>query len=57
MHGLLLTAEGIFSSITSDMLMGVFNSVIEVLPTVVPVTVAFAGFHKAWGFIKGAIFG
>lgn len=47
----------IFSCVTTEMLMGVFNSVVEVLPIVVPVTVAFGGFTRAWGFIKGAIFG
>ena len=52
MHLMSLADTGIFSSISTDMLMGIFDSVTDLIPIVIPVVVAFAGFYKAWGFLK-----
>ena len=55
MHFATLAGEGMFSSVTSDILMGVFDNVTSLIPIVVPVVVAFIGFRKAWGFLKSSI--
>ena len=54
---LIASGTGIFSSVTSESLMTVFDSVTELVPVVVPVVIAFIGFKKAWGFLKSAIKG
>jgi len=55
MHFLLGAGEGIFSSVTSDSLMGIFNEVTSLVPIVIPVVIAFIGFRKGWGFLKSAV--
>ena len=50
-------STGLFSSVTSDLLMGVFDSVTDVIPIVVPVVIAFIGFRKAWSFLVSQVAG
>lgn len=52
-----LASTGLFDFVTTDSLMAVFNSVTDLLPVIFPVTVAFAGFYKAWGFLKNQLHG
>ena len=42
--------------ITADMLSGVFNQVIYLLPVCLPVMVLFAGFRKGLGFVKSVLY-
>ena len=42
--------EGIFSGITSEVLMGVFDQVTALIPVVTGVVIAFIGFRKGWSF-------
>ena len=48
---------GIFDGITTSMLMGVFDQVTALVPTVAGVVIAFIGFRKGWSFLRGAIAG
>ena len=57
MHFATLTGTGIFDSVTTETLMGIFTSVTDIIPIVVPVVIAFIGFRKAWGFLKSEIWG
>lgn len=52
MHLATLTGSGIFESVTTECLMGIFTDVTNLVPILVPVVIAFIGFRKAWGFLK-----
>ena len=52
-----IVGAGIFDTITSEMLMGVFNQVTGLVPVVAGVVIAFIGFRKGWSFLRGAIAG
>ena len=44
-----------FEGITSDVFLGVFDEVKNLIPIVIPAVVAFLGFRKGWQFLRGAL--
>lgn len=43
------------SVITSDMVSGVFDEIIGLLPVIIPACVGFLGIRKAWSFVMGCL--
>ena len=48
-------AKTLASIVTADMLGGVFNEIISLLPVVIPVTVGFIAIRKGLGFLFGSL--
>lgn len=46
-----------FEGITAAMLLGILDSIKEVMPIVVPTVVGFLAFRKGWSFLKEQIRG
>lgn len=43
------------SIVTADMVKGVFNEILSLLPVIVPVSVGFIGVRKGLGFLFGSL--
>lgn len=54
---LLDTATQLSAIVTADMVNGVFDEIIGLLPILVPCIVGFAGIRKGLGFLKSTIKG
>ena len=52
---LTLTTSVLQSVVTADMMNGVLNEVIGVLPVCVPVMVTFIGLRKGISFVRGVL--
>lgn len=52
-----MTETSLFSGITSDMLNGVLDEIVALVPIVAPAVIGFIAFRKGWSFIKSAIKG
>ena len=50
-----MDATNYFSSITTDVCMGVLEQITSLLPTVAPAVIGFIAFRKGWSFVKGAL--
>ncbi len=55
MSGLLLTETVLDKVITAEMMSGVFNEIVGVLPVVVPVSVGFIAIRKGLGFVFSSL--
>lgn len=44
-----------FSSVTTDVCMGVLEQITSLVPVVVPAVIGFIAFRKGWNFVKGAL--
>lgn len=57
LHGMLLAAETsiLKTVITADMMNGVFDEVVGVLPTAMPVMVSFIALRKGINFVQGIL--
>ena len=44
-----------FSSVTTDVCMGVLDQITGILPTILPAVIGFIAFRKGWKFVKGAL--
>ena len=49
------TGKVLSGIITSDMIGGVLDEIINVLPIVLPVSIGFIGIRKAIGFVLGSL--
>lgn len=52
-----METQNMFSSVTTDVCMGVLNQITSLVPTVVPAVIGFIAFRKGWKFIKSALVG
>lgn len=59
MPGMFLTAAAadLSTVITGDMLMGVLDQIVGLLPVVLPVMITFIGLRKGIGFVRGILQG
>lgn len=49
------TAAGLADIVTSDMLSGVLNEIVDLLPVVIPVMIGFIGLRKGISFLQGVL--
>lgn len=49
------TASGLADIVTSDMLSGVLNEIVDLLPVVIPVMIGFIGLRKGISFLQGVL--
>jgi len=47
--------SGIFSGITSDMFLTIYEDAVSGLPIVIPAVIGFLGLRKAVGFVMGLL--
>ena len=50
-----LTATGLSSIVTADMLGGVLDEIVGLLPVVIPVMIGFIGLRKGISFLQGVL--
>lgn len=50
-----LTASGLSSIVTADMLGGVLDEIVGLLPVVIPVMIGFIGLRKGISFLQGVL--
>lgn len=50
-----LTSTGLASIVTSDMLQGVLDEIVGLLPVVIPVMIGFIGLRKGISFLQGVL--
>lgn len=43
------------TTVTAEMVTGVLDEVLGLVPIVLPVAISFIAFRKAWGFLMGAL--
>lgn len=57
MPGMFLTAATgqLASIVTSDMIQGVLDEIIDLLPVVIPVMIGFIGLRKGISFLQGVL--
>ena len=48
-------ATTLASVVTSDMIKGVFNEILSLLPVIIPVSVGFIGVRKGISFLFGSL--
>ncbi len=46
-----------FTSVTPEMLQGILDEVLALVPTVLPAVIGFLAFRKGWAFIQSAVRG
>ena len=46
---------GLADIVTSDMLSGVLNEIVDLLPVVIPVMIGFIGLRKGISFLQGVL--
>ena len=51
----ILTASGLSSIVTADMLGGVLDEIVGLLPVVIPVMIGFIGLRKGISFLQGVL--
>ena len=51
----MLTATGLSSIVTADMLGGVLDEIVGLLPVVIPVMIGFIGLRKGISFLQGVL--
>lgn len=49
------TASSLASVVTTEMMSGVFNQIIDLLPVCIPVMVSFIALRKGIGFVKSTL--
>jgi len=54
MNGILLTG-GLVDVVTGEMLSGVLDEIVGLLPTCIPVMIGFIGLRKGIAFIRGIL--
>ena len=47
--------SGLADIVTSDMLSGVLNEIVDLLPVVIPVMIGFIGLRKGISFLQGVL--
>lgn len=47
--------SGLADIVTSDMLSGVLNEIVDLLPVVIPTMISFIGLRKAISFLSGVL--
>ena len=47
--------SGLAAIVTSDMLSGVLNEIVDLLPVVIPVMIGFIGLRKGISFLQGVL--
>jgi len=57
MNGIFLTAAtgGLSGVVTADMLSGVLDEIVGLLPICIPVMIGFIGLRKGIGFVRGIL--
>ena len=57
MNGIFLTAAtgGLSDVVTADMLSGVLDEIVGLLPICIPVMIGFIGLRKGIGFVRGIL--
>ena len=50
-----LTASGLSSIVTAEMLSGVLDQIVGILPVVIPVMIGFIGLRKGISFLQGVL--
>lgn len=50
-----LTATGLASVVTGEMLSGVLDEIVALLPVVIPVMIGFIGLRKGISFLQGVL--
>lgn len=49
------TASGLSGIVTAEMLGGVLDEIVNLLPVVIPVMISFIGLRKAISFLQGVL--
>lgn len=52
-----MDTTSMFSSVTTDVCMGVLDQITDLLPVVLPAVIGFIAFRKGWKFVKSALIG
>ena len=52
---MMLTASGLAGVVTADMLSGVLDEIVALLPVVIPVMIGFIGLRKGISFLQGVL--
>ena len=55
MDGVVMTASGLADVVTADMLQGVLNEVVALLPVCIPVMIGFIALRKGISFVQGIL--
>lgn len=55
MSTMFLTASGLSSVVTGEMLTGVLDEIVALLPVVIPVMIGFIGLRKGISFLQGVL--
>lgn len=51
----MLTSTGLAGIVTSEMLQGVLDEIVGLLPVVIPVMIGFIGLRKGISFLQGVL--
>lgn len=52
---MILTGSGLASVVSADMLGGVLDEIVALLPVVIPVMIGFIGLRKGISFLQGVL--
>lgn len=55
MNGILASTTGLSSIVTGEMLSGVLDEVVGLLPVCIPVMIGFIALRKGIGFVRGIL--